>query len=63
MCRDPWGRMLAFADYFAPCDRTMTAQVAIARAWTLYPRIGDLFARSCAAAVVVVLGTAIMGRV
>lgn len=49
---DPWGRMLAVADYFAPGDRTMTAQVPIVRAWTLYPRIGDLFAWSCVIVVV-----------
>ena len=57
---DPWGRMLAFADYFAPGDRTMTAQVPIVRAWTLYPYVGDLFAWSCVIALVVSIGVAVI---
>ena len=60
---DPWGRMLAFADYFAPGDRTMTAQVPIGRAWTLYPYVGDLFAWSCVFALVVSMGLVVSGRV
>ena len=60
---DPWGRMLAVGDYFAPGDRTMTAQVPLGHAWTLYPRIGDLFAWSCLVALVVSMGLAVVGRV
>ena len=58
---DPWGRMLAFADYFAPGDRTMTAQVPIGRARTLYPYVGDLFAWSCVVALVVSMGLVVTG--
>jgi apolipoprotein N-acyltransferase len=50
---DPWGRVLALSEYFAPGDRTMTAQVPIGHVWTLYPYIGDLFAWCCVAAVIV----------
>jgi apolipoprotein N-acyltransferase len=60
---DPWGRMLAFADYFAPGDRTMTAQVPIGRARTLYPYVGDLFAWSCVVALVVSMGLVVTGRI
>jgi apolipoprotein N-acyltransferase len=60
---DPWGRMVAFSDYFAGGDRTMTAQVPITHTWTLYPRVGDLFAWSCGVAVVVAVAIALMGRV
>jgi apolipoprotein N-acyltransferase len=57
---DPWGRVLAVADYFGDGDRTMTAQVPIGRAWTLYPRIGDLFAWSCVISLVVTMGLAVV---
>ena len=60
---DPWGRMVAFSDYFAGGDRTMTAQVPLVHAWTLYPRIGDLFAWSCLIALVVTMGLAGVGSV
>ena len=52
---DPWGRVLAVSDYFAPGDRTMTAQVPIGRVWTLYPYVGDLFAWCCVAAVLLLV--------
>jgi apolipoprotein N-acyltransferase len=52
---DPWGRVLAMADDFAPGDRTMTAQVPIGRVPTLYVTIGDLFAWACVAALVLAL--------
>src|SRR5262249_42459904 len=52
---DPWGRGLAVADYFAPGDRTLTAQVAVAGIRTLYARIGDLFAWFCVAGLAVSL--------
>lgn len=52
---DPWGRVLGVSDYFAPGDRTLTAQVAVAGIRTLYPRIGDLFAWLCVAGLAVSL--------
>jgi apolipoprotein N-acyltransferase len=59
---DPWGRVLSVSDYWAPGDRTMTAQVPMGRVWTLYPLIGDLFAWSCVVALVVTLGVAVTNR-
>ncbi len=41
----------------------MTAQVPLVRAWTLYPRVGDLFAWSCGLAIVVAVALAVTGRV
>jgi apolipoprotein N-acyltransferase len=52
---DPWGRVLAVSDYFAPGDRTMTAQVPIGHVWTLYPYVGDSFAWCCLAATVLMV--------
>ncbi len=49
---DPWGRTLASVDFFAPGDRTMTAQVPIGGVATLYARTGDLFGWLCVAAAV-----------
>jgi apolipoprotein N-acyltransferase len=57
---DPWGRVLATSDYFAPGDRTMTAQVPIGRTWTLYPILGDLFAWCCVVLLVVSVGTMVV---
>ena len=57
---DPWGRVLAVADYFAAGDRTMTAQVPSGRVWTLYPIIGDLFAWSCVALLVVTVAAMVL---
>ncbi len=57
---DPWGRVLAISDYFAPGDRTMTAQVPIGRTWTLYPILGDLFAWCCVVVLVVTLGALVL---
>jgi apolipoprotein N-acyltransferase len=59
---DPWGRVLAVSDYFAPGDRTMTAQVPIGAVWTLYPRIGDLFAWCCLGAVIILIAMVAIGR-
>ena len=50
---DPWGRVLAVSDFFAPGDRTMTAQVPVGRVPTLYAKIGDLFAWLCVATLLV----------
>jgi apolipoprotein N-acyltransferase len=52
---DPWGRVIAFADYFAPGDGTMTAQLPVGAVRTLYARTGDLFAWLCVAGVAVLL--------
>jgi apolipoprotein N-acyltransferase len=57
---DPWGRILATSDYFAPGDRTMTAQVPIGRTWTLYPILGDLFAWCCVVLLVVSVAAMIL---
>jgi apolipoprotein N-acyltransferase len=55
---DPWGRLLGVADYFAPGDRTMVAQVPVGGFRTLYARTGDLFAWLCVAGLVVSVGVA-----
>jgi len=55
---DPWGRVLGVSDYFAPGDRTLTAQVAVAGIRTVYARIGDLFAWLCVAGLAVSLALA-----
>jgi len=55
---DPWGRVLAVADHFAPGDPTMVAQVPIGRVPTLYARVGDLFAWLCIAGLVLCLARA-----
>jgi apolipoprotein N-acyltransferase len=55
---DPWGRMIGVADYFAPGDRTMTAQVPVGGVRTLYARTGDLFAWVCVAGVLMACVTA-----
>lgn len=59
---DPWGRLVGAADYFAPGDRTMVAQLPLGGIRTIYPRIGDLFAWLCVAGVVVCVGIAIFNR-
>jgi apolipoprotein N-acyltransferase len=55
---DPWGRLLGEADYFAPGDRTLTAQVPLGRIPTLYARTGDLFAWLCVTGLALALGSA-----
>ncbi len=52
---DPWGRLLGVADYFAPGDRTLTAQVPVGGVRTFYARTGDLFAWLCVTGLVVAL--------
>ena len=59
---DPWGRLLAVADYFAPGDRTMVAQVPLGGVRTLYAKTGDLFAWLCVAGLVVSVGIAAVSR-
>jgi apolipoprotein N-acyltransferase len=53
---DAWGRLLGVADYFAPGDRTMVAQVPVRGVRTLYAKTGDLFAWLCVAGLVVGVG-------
>ena len=50
---DQWGRELGVADYFAPGDRTMVAQLPVGSVRTLYARTGDVFAWLCVAGLVV----------
>ena len=57
---DPWGRVVGVSDFFAPGDRTMTAQVPMGSISTLYGKTGDLFAWICVAAVVMALGVGAM---
>jgi apolipoprotein N-acyltransferase len=59
---DQWGRVVGVADYFAPGDRTMVAQVPLGRVRTLYARTGDLFAWLCVAGLVVSVGIAALTR-
>jgi apolipoprotein N-acyltransferase len=59
---DPWGRRLGVADYFAPGDRTMVAQVPTGGIRTIYARVGDLFAWLCVVGLVVCVGIAIINR-
>jgi apolipoprotein N-acyltransferase len=60
---DPWGRVLAISDYFAPGDGTMTVQVPVGRVPTLYSRIGDSLPWCCAAGVLLALVIAAGNRV
>jgi apolipoprotein N-acyltransferase len=59
---DPWGRVLGVADFFAPGDGTLTAQVPMTGVRTLYAGIGDLFAWLCVAGLVASLCLSIMVR-
>jgi len=52
---DPWGRVLAVSDHFAPGDTTLVAQLPVGHIPTLYSRVGDLFAWLCVAGVVTML--------
>jgi len=52
---DPWGRVLAQMDFFAPGDRTLSAQVSVGAVWTPYASVGDLFGWSCAAALALLM--------
>lgn len=58
---DAWGRVLAVSDFFAPGDRTMTAQVPVGGVATLYAKTGDLFAWLCVAVLVAALVIAAAG--
>jgi apolipoprotein N-acyltransferase len=59
---DPYGRILAVTDHFAPGARVMVAQVPLASTSTMYDRVGDLFAWLCVAALVVLAGRAVYPR-
>lgn len=52
---DPYGRVLGFTDFFAPGDRTLTAQVPIGGVQTIYARIGDLLGWVCVIGLAVTL--------
>lgn len=58
MTVDDEGRVLAATDYFTTNRQTMIAYVPVKGTWTLYSRVGDLFAWLCIAAV---LGLSGMG--
>jgi apolipoprotein N-acyltransferase len=58
---DPWGRVLAVSDFFAPGDRTMIAQVPVGHIRTLYTKTGDLFAWLCVAGLPVAVWIAAVG--
>jgi apolipoprotein N-acyltransferase len=59
---DQWGRELGVADYFAPGDRTMVAQLPVGSVRTLYARTGDLFAWLCVASLVASVAIAAITR-
>ena len=58
---DPWGRVLAVADFFSEGDRTMIAQVSMGRIPTLYARAGDWFSWLCVAGVAAMLAVVMIG--
>ena len=58
---DPWGRALGMADYFAPGDGVLVAQVPVAGIRTLYVRTGDLFAWLCVATCAAMLMFLVVG--
>jgi len=60
---DPWGRVLGVADYFAPGDRTMTAQVPLGRIPTLYALTGDVFAWGCVMLTAMAIGGSVLAAV
>jgi apolipoprotein N-acyltransferase len=57
---DPQGRTMALTDHFAPGVRILVAQVPIKRVPTIYSCVGDLFAWSCIAGLLVAAGWAIL---
>jgi apolipoprotein N-acyltransferase len=50
---DPYGRVIVRSELFVPA--TLTAEVRLLEPWTLYARIGDVFAYACAALTVLAL--------
>jgi len=59
---DPWGRVLAKADFFAAGERSITVQMPMGRIWTLYAQIGDVFAWLCTATLTAILLMAYMKK-
>ena len=63
MVTDHQGRLLGYkADYFAADEQTLITALPTRGATTIYPRIGDLFAYTDAAALAVLIGIAIRHR-
>jgi apolipoprotein N-acyltransferase len=60
---DPWGRVLSTSDFFAPGDRTMTAQLPSGRIPTLYARAGDWFSWLCVAGLAAILAVTTISTV
>jgi apolipoprotein N-acyltransferase len=56
MAVDEEGRVLAATDYFTTDQQTMIAYVPVKGTWTLYSRVGDLFAWLCIAGVLLLAG-------
>jgi apolipoprotein N-acyltransferase len=56
------GRMLARQDYFTSLDGMMMAEIPIRGAWTVYSRIGDIFAYVCVAGLVFLALLALVAR-
>jgi apolipoprotein N-acyltransferase len=59
---DPYGRLLAYMDYFITNDRVMVAQVPTHRVPTVYAAVGDLFGWLAVAGFVFIAGWAIFRR-
>jgi apolipoprotein N-acyltransferase len=60
---DPFGRVLAVTDHFAPGARVMVAQVPTARVHTLYRTVGDLFAWLCVGGFAAAIALAVWARI
>jgi apolipoprotein N-acyltransferase len=60
---DPWGRTLGMADYFAPGDGVLVAQVPVGSVRTIYARTGDVFAWLCVVIVVILIFVVIGSKV
>lgn len=53
---DYQGRVLSAMDHYQATDRAMIAQVPIHGVRTIYAKVGDLFARFCAAGILAMIG-------
>jgi apolipoprotein N-acyltransferase len=53
---DPWGRTRGMADYFAPGDGVLVAQVPVDGVRTFYARFGDVFPWACVVACLGIVG-------
>ncbi|GHO99824.1 apolipoprotein N-acyltransferase [Reticulibacter mediterranei] len=59
---DDEGYVLAATDYFTTDQQTMIAYVPVKGTWTLYSRVGDLFAWLCLAEVLALAGMGVWQR-